>query len=95
MIDKTIYWNDLYDYYGALLTDKQRDMFERYYFDNLTLQEIADNNQISRNAVHKTLSAIALKLETYEEKLNYYKKIQKIKEKIKDKKVLDEILEIL
>lgn len=95
MIDNTIYWNDLYDYYGGLLTNKQRDIFERYYFDNLTLQEIADSNGISRNAVHKTLSAIAIKLENYEEKLNYYKKIQKIKEKVKDEKILNEILEIL
>jgi len=65
MIDNTIFLGILYDYYGELLTDKQKDFFESYYFENLTLQEIADMNQVSKNAVHKTLVAI-------EEKLKYY-----------------------
>lgn len=95
MIDKTVYWSSLYDYYGGLLTDKQKEIFEDYYFDNLTLQEIADNNDISKNAVHKTLNTIISKLENYEEALGYYKKVEKIKETIKDEKVLNEILEIL
>ena len=95
MIDKTLYWNKLYDYYGSLLTEKQREIFESYYSDDLTLQEIADNMHISKNAVHKTLNTITIKLERYEESVGYYKKIQEIKEKIKDEKVLNEILEIL
>lgn len=74
--------NILFDYYGELLTDKQRDFFEDYYFDNLTLQEIADNYDISRNAVHKTLNSIIKKLEYYEEKLKLYEKSLKIKELI-------------
>lgn len=72
----------LFDYYGKLLTDKQQEFFEDYYFDNLTLQEIADNYDISRNAVHKTLNAIIKKLEYYEEKLKLYEKSLKIKELI-------------
>jgi hypothetical protein len=72
----------LFDYYGELLTDKQREFFEDYYFDNLTLQEIADNYEISRNAVHKTLNSIIKKLEYYEEKLKLYEKALKIKELI-------------
>ena len=56
----------LFDYYGDLLTDKQQEFFEDYYFSNLTLQEIADNNDISRNAVHNTLNVINEKLEYYE-----------------------------
>ena len=74
--------NILFDYYGELLTDKQRDFFEDYYFDNLKLQEIADNYDISRNAVHKTLNSIIKKLEYYEEKLKLYEKSLKIKELI-------------
>ena len=62
----------LFDYYGDLLTDKQQDFFEDYYFSNLTLQEIADNNNISRNAVHKTLNVINEKLEYYESVLKLY-----------------------
>lgn len=95
MIDNAIYLGILYDYYGELLTDKQKDFFESYYFENLTLQEIADMNQISKNAVHKTLTTIEEKLKYYEEKLSFYKKTEKIKECIKDEKILKEILEIL
>lgn len=76
--------NILFDYYGDLLTDKQQEFFKDYYFDNLTLQEIADNNGISRNAVHKTLNIINEKLEYYESKLRLYEKSEQIKEIIKD-----------
>lgn len=69
----------LFDYYGELLTDKQQEFFKDYYFDNLTLQEIAENNDISRNAVHKTLNTIIDKLEYYEKVLKLYDKSEKIK----------------
>ena len=62
-MDKTVYYSTLYDYYGGLLTENQRDIFEDYYFENLTLQEIADNNEISKNAVHKTINTITKKLD--------------------------------
>ena len=74
----------LFDYYGELLTDKQQNFFKDYYFDNLTLQEIADNNNISRNAVHKTLNTIIDKLEYFEKVLKLYEKSKKIKELIVD-----------
>ena len=63
----------LYDFYSELLTDKQKEYFEDYYFNNLTLQEIADNNNVSRNAVHKNIKDILAKLDYYEEKfVNYF-----------------------
>lgn len=74
----------LFDYYGELLTIKQQEFFKDYYFDNLTLQEIADNNDISRNAVHKTLNTINAKLEYYEEKLKLYDKALKMQDLVKD-----------
>lgn len=85
----------LFDYYGELFTEKQKDYFKDYYFNNLTLQEIADNNNVSRNAVHKNIKEILSKLDYYEEKLKLYSnknKIEKlienlnedIKEKIKE-----------
>lgn len=93
-MDKTVYYCKLYDYYGELLTDKQREIFEDYYFENLTLQEIADNNEISKNAVHKTVSAIIKKLENYEHILQIDMKLNKLKEIIKDEQLLEQILEI-
>ena len=78
----------LFDYYGELFTGKQKEYFIDYYFNNLTLQEIADNNNISRNAVHKILKDILKKLDYYEEKLKLYSNRKKIELIIND---LDEI----
>ena len=74
----------LYDYYGELLTKKQQLYFEDYYFNNLSLQEIADNNKISRNAVHKSIKDITNKLNYYEEILGLYHKRNKIINMIRD-----------
>ena len=73
-----IHYVELFDYYGELFTDKQKEYFTDYYFNNLTLQEIADNNNVSRNAVHKNIKDILAKLDYYEEKLNLYSNKQKI-----------------
>ena len=74
----------LFDYYGELFTDKQKEYFTDYYFNNLTLQEIADNNNVSRNAVHKNIKEILAKLDYYEEKLNLYSNKQKIEKILED-----------
>ena len=84
----SLHYVELFDYYGELFTDKQKEYFKDYYFNNLTLQEIADNNGVSRNAVHKNIKEITNKLDYYEEKLNLYsnrKKILRIIENLDDK----------
>ena len=68
----------LYDYYGELLTNKQQLYFEDYYFNNLSLQEIADNYEVSRNAVFNSLKEIEKKIEYYEQVLKLYEKGKKI-----------------
>jgi len=65
-----IYYSQLFDYYGELFTDKQKEYFVDYYFNNLTFQEIAENNDVSKNAVHKSIKDITEKLDYYESKLN-------------------------
>lgn len=77
-MDKTIYYNVLYDYYGSLLTDKQKSYYEDYYFNDLSLSEIAENNNVSRNAVHNQLKIVIEKLEFYENNLKLYEKSKKI-----------------
>ena len=77
-MDKTIYYNNLYDYYGSLFTDKQKEYYEDYYFNDLSLAEIAENNGISRNAVHNQLKIVIEKLEFYENNLKLYEKSKKI-----------------
>ena len=77
----------LFDYYGDLFTDKQKEYFEDYYFNNLSLQEISENNNVSRNAVHKCLKEIVNRLNYYEEVLKLYEKgkeINKLIENIDD-----------
>ena len=76
MIDE--YYYELFEYYKVLLTDKQAEYFTDYYYNNLTLQEIADNNKVSRNAIHKNIRDIVKKLDIYEEKLKLYYKKEKI-----------------
>ena len=96
-MDNVLKYTKLFDYYGNLLTEKEQNYFKDYYFENLSLSEIAQNYNISRNAVHKQIKSCEIKLEQYEEKLGIIKRDEKIKkdlEKIKDERV-SKILEIL
>ena len=97
MMEDKFYIIDLYDYYSELLTDKQKKYFEDYYFNNLTLSEIAENNNISRNAIHKQLKETVNKIMIYEEKLNLYNKRIKIVQIIEklDKEIKEEIEELI
>jgi len=78
-MDKKIYLNNLYDYYSLLFTEKQREYFESYYFDDLSLGEIAENSKVSRNAVHGQIKIVEEKLEFYESTLHLYEKSEKIR----------------
>ncbi len=84
------YLNALYDYYKELLTPKQRSYFEDYYFENLLMDEIAENNGVSKNAISKSLIEVKEKLEEYENILHLYQNKLKIKE-ILDEKTFDNI----
>lgn len=75
-----IYYNELYDLYGSLLTEKQRNYFEDYYFNNLSLGEMALNYDISRNAIFKQIRIVVDKLKVFEDKLKFYEKINKVNE---------------
>ena len=72
----------LYDYYGELLTDKQKQYFKDYYFENLSLSEMSENYNISRNAIHKNLKETEEKLLYYEKILKLYEKNKKFKKQI-------------
>ena len=88
----------LYDFYSELLNDKQKSYFEDYYFNNLSLGEISENENVSRNAVYKSIKSIERKLYNYEEKLKLYQKSQELNEiadSIQDKKLRERIKNIL
>ena len=55
-MDERDYLVILYDIYGELLNDKQRECFEDYYFNNLSLGEISENILLSRNAIYKNIN---------------------------------------
>lgn len=97
MMNKTLYLINLYDYYEGLLTDKQREYFKYYYFENLSLSEISENNGISRNAIHKVLKEAESKLNHYEKILGLYEKSLLIKDLIKkiDKNIKEKIEELI
>ena len=80
----------LYDIYGELFNDKQREYFENYYFHNLSLSEISNNLGVSRNAIHKVIQGVEDKLVFYEEKLRLFQ----INRKICDIIELENIIEM-
>lgn len=85
------------DYYGSLLTDKQRDIMEWYYNDDLSLAEIAEVNKTSRQAIHDLIKRCYKQLLSYESKLNLLQKsinrdheIISFLEKLKSKYSIDD-----
>lgn len=67
--EKKVHLNQLYDFYGVLLTKRQQEIFEMYHMNDFSLAEIASSLDISRNAVFDTLKKVEASLEDYEEKL--------------------------
>ena len=86
-MEEYIYYNNLYDCYYKLLTEKQRNYFENYYFENLSLSEISENYNVSRNAVYKQIQITIKKLVEYEEKLSLYKNKLEIEKIINEKDI--------
>ena len=74
-MEENLYYIDLFDIYGELLTEKQQNYFRDYFFDNLTLEEISENAKVSKNAVSKQLKAVKNLLIHYENilKINHIK----------------------
>lgn len=96
-MEEMLYYNELYDLYGSLLTDKQKKYFEDYYFNNLSYSEMAENYKVSRNAVFKQLHITLEKLKEYEGILGLLdkkRKVEKLKDKVKDKKIFKELDEL-
>ncbi len=92
-----IYYNNLYDLYGDLLTEKQKKYFEDYYFHNLSFSEMADQYDVSRNAVFRQIHITTSKLEEYENKLGLLlkkNKLLEIADKMSDAKLKEEIINL-
>ena len=93
--EKTLHITLLYDCYGELLTNKQKEYFEYYYFDNYSLKEIAEIYNVSRSAIYDQIKIANNLLLEYEEKLKVYETylltknvINEIKSLTSDEKIL-------
>ena len=68
----------LLDYYKPLLTEKQKKYLIDYFEEDLSLTEIAEMNEVSRQAVYDNIKRGCKILRDYEDKLNFYKKDRKL-----------------
>lgn len=78
-MNEVVYYNELFDIYGFLLTDKQKEIFSLYYEENLSLSEIAEYKKVSKSYIGKIINDTKKKLEFYEKNIKHYELLQKIK----------------
>ena len=88
-MEEHIYYNNLFDCYSDLLTENEVDCFKSYYEEDLTLSEIALNNNVSRAAIHKTVKNVLNKLEIYENSLHLYEIKNTLQESLSNNNVDD------
>ena len=81
-MDKKIEISMLWQIYGALLTEKQKEYIDYYYNEDLSLAEIAQNDGITRQGVRDIIKKGEKKLFEYEEKLLFMKKTINQEQKI-------------
>ena len=72
----------LYDFYGELLNEHQRLIYEDFVFNDLSLGEIASEEGISRQGVSDMIKRCGKKLENYEQKLHLVEKFMSIKDDV-------------
>ena len=89
-MEKIVEQGILYDFYGELLTEHQRRIYEKAVYEDLSLSEIAEDCKISRQGVHDLLKRCDRLLAGYEEKLHLVEKFLSIKEKVGQ---IDEMLD--
>lgn len=101
-MDKNIHVSMLLEMYGKLLTDKQADVIDLYYNQNLSLGEIAEELDITRQGVRKSLVDGENKLVDIEKKLGFFKEKQRREKLIEalisetnDKNVIEKLTNLL
>ena len=72
-IEQIIKVSQLYDFYSELLSQKQKQYLNDYFFNDLSLTEISENYEISKQAVSNNIKRTIIELEQCEEKLNLIK----------------------
>ena len=77
-MEKFLYYNELYLIYKDLINDKASEIFDLYYGENLSMQEIADIKEISKSRVGIVIKNAEKKLDTLENALRIYEKNNKL-----------------
>lgn len=75
-LEERVYLSMLYDFYGALLKENNRRIFEAYIQEDYSISEIAEEMEISRQAVHDAVKRITKQLRGYEEKLGLLERFE-------------------
>ena len=84
----------LLDVYGDLLTERQQRIARDYFYDDLSLSEISENENISRQGAHEIIKRTEQLLLFYEEKLHYSKTVYNLKDAA-EKQDISKIYEII
>lgn len=84
MGDKTLEMTMLFDFFGDLLTEKQREYFDLYYNDDLSLSEIAESVGISRQGVRDNIVRAENALREIENKTGVVKRFQEMQQSISE-----------
>lgn len=74
----------LIDFYGEMLTAKQRDFLEYYYNDDLSLSEIAENEGITRQGVRDAIKRAETQLQDMENRLGMARRFEDMREGLKE-----------
>lgn len=81
-MEKILEQSLLYDFYGELLTDHQKSIYEDFVLNDLSLGEIAEEREISRQGVYDTIKRCNKLLEGYEKKLHLMERFAVVKAKV-------------
>ena len=87
-MEKIVEQGLLYDFYGELLTEHQRNIYEGVVFNDMSLSEIAEEQGISRQGVHELVKRCNKILAGYEEKLKLVQKFNQTKQMVEEIKEL-------
>jgi predicted DNA-binding protein YlxM (UPF0122 family) len=96
-MEKEFYYVELFEIYKDLLTDRQKEAFSSHYLYDLSLSEVAEPENKSRQSVYDTVKKVKAKLQAYEDALGLRSKFAEIEQvvaKSKNQQLLEKIREI-
>ncbi len=93
MANKTLEMTMLFDFYGGMLTEKQREYFDLYYNNDLSLSEIAESAGITRQGVHDLIARAETAMTDMESKIGAIARFNELRECVsKAQGLVDDII---